>query len=155
MPAISPLSSSQFAYPVGPSPAARRYDAIIVGARCAGAPTAMLLSRRGYRVLLVDQASFPSDVPRGHYIQATGTAHLKRWGLLDRIIASGCPISPQVTFNVGPFALVGAPPPIDGIRFGIAPRRMVLDSVLVEAAVAAGVELRERFAVQDVLVEDG
>jgi 2-polyprenyl-6-methoxyphenol hydroxylase-like FAD-dependent oxidoreductase len=141
--------------PVYPVQASREYDAIVVGARCAGSPTAMLLAQRGYRVLLVDRAAFPSDVPRGHFIQAPGTARLKRWGLLDRVVASGCPIAHRVTFDVGPFALVGAPPPVDGVRYGIGPRRSVLDTILVEAAVAAGAELRERFAVQDVLVEDG
>ena len=44
------------------------YDAIVVGARCAGSPTAMLLARKGYRVLLVDKASFPSDVVNGYYL---------------------------------------------------------------------------------------
>jgi flavin-dependent dehydrogenase len=35
------------------------YDAIVVGARVAGSPTTMLLARKGYRMLLVDRASFP------------------------------------------------------------------------------------------------
>ena len=36
-------------------------DFIVVGMRCAGSPTAMLLARKGYRVLAVDRARFPSD----------------------------------------------------------------------------------------------
>jgi hypothetical protein len=44
------------------------YDAIVIGARSAGASTAMLLARTGYRVLLVDRATFLSDSPTGHYI---------------------------------------------------------------------------------------
>ena len=66
------------------------YDAIVVGARCAGSPTAMLLARRGYRVLLVDRAGFPSDTLSVHYIHQPGVALLKRWGLLDsgsRVVA--------------------------------------------------------------------
>ena len=59
------------------------YDAIVVGARCAGASTAMLLARRGHRVLLVDRAKFPSDIPHGHAIHMGGPARLARWGLLD------------------------------------------------------------------------
>jgi len=55
------------------------YDAIIIGARCAGAPTAMLLARRGYRVLLLDRAAFPSDTISTHYIQRDGIARLKSW----------------------------------------------------------------------------
>ena len=67
------------------------YDAIVVGARCAGSPTAMLLARKGYRVLLLDRARFPSDILSTHYIHQPGCARLKRWGLLDRVIASNCP----------------------------------------------------------------
>ena len=57
------------------------YDAIVIGARCAGSPTAMLLARQGYRVLLVDRSTFPSDMISTHYIHNSGIAHLKRWGL--------------------------------------------------------------------------
>jgi hypothetical protein len=67
------------------------YDVIVVGARCAGSPTAMLLARKGYRVLLVDRATFPSDTPSTHFIRPSGVVQLKRWGLLERVIASGCP----------------------------------------------------------------
>ena len=55
------------------------YDAIVVGARCAGSPTAMLLARKGYRVLLVDKASFPSDTMSTHYIHQPGISRLNRW----------------------------------------------------------------------------
>ena len=57
------------------------YDAIVVGARCAGSPTALLLARQGYRVLLVDKATFPSDAPRNHSIHPPGIARLRRWFL--------------------------------------------------------------------------
>src|SRR5258708_5974379 len=67
------------------------YDAIIVGARCAGSPTAMLLARKGYRVLVVDRATFPSDTVSTHVVHPKGVAALARWGLLDRPTATGCP----------------------------------------------------------------
>ncbi len=67
------------------------YDVIVVGARCVGAPTAMLLARLGYRVLLVDRASFPSDTLSTHFIKPPGVAMLRRWGLLDQVAACGCP----------------------------------------------------------------
>jgi 2-polyprenyl-6-methoxyphenol hydroxylase-like FAD-dependent oxidoreductase len=67
------------------------YDAIIVSARCAGASTAMLLARQGHRVLLIDRARFPSEIPHGHFVHRHGPPRLARWGLLDRIVASGCP----------------------------------------------------------------
>jgi flavin-dependent dehydrogenase len=130
------------------------YDAIVVGARCAGSPTAMLLARKGYRVLLLDRASFPSDTLSVHYIHQPGVACLARWGLLDAVIASNCPPVREQRLDVGPFALVGTPPPIDGIDAAYAPRRTILDQILIDAAATAGVEVRERFSVQD-LISDG
>lgn len=130
------------------------YDAIIVGARCAGSPTAMLLARKGYRVLLVDRAGFPSDTLSVHYVHQPGVARLKRWGLLGGVVASNCPPVRRQRFDAGPFALVGAPPPVDGVADGYAPRRTILDTMLVEAAAAAGAEVREHFTV-DELVADG
>jgi 2-polyprenyl-6-methoxyphenol hydroxylase-like FAD-dependent oxidoreductase len=134
---------------------ATEYDAIIVGARCAGAPTAMLLARNGYRVLLVDRAAFPSDTLSTHVIHAPGVAALRRWGLLDRVVASGCPPIQSYSFDFGPFAISGTPRPCDGIATAYAPRRTVLDKILVDAAGHAGAEVRERFTVQEVVVEDG
>ena len=64
---------------------ANYYDVIVVGARCAGSPTAMLLARKGYKVLVVDKDAFPSDTISTHLIHAPGVTLLKRWGLLDRV----------------------------------------------------------------------
>src|SRR5437016_734182 len=130
------------------------YDAIIVGARCAGSPTAMLLARKGYKVLLLDKAGFPSDALSTHYIHQPGGAKLARWGLLDKVVASNCPPVREQILDLGPLTLVGTPPAVDGVADGYAPRRKVLDQILVDAAVEAGAELREHFAVQE-LVRDG
>jgi 2-polyprenyl-6-methoxyphenol hydroxylase-like FAD-dependent oxidoreductase len=131
-----------------------RYDAIVVGARCAGSPTAMLLARRGYRVLVVDRATFPSDTISTHVLHPLGVATLSRWGLLDRLVATGCPAVHTYAFDFGPFALSGSP---GTAEFPVAycPRRTVLDELLVAAAADAGAEVREGFTVDDVLVEDG
>lgn len=131
------------------------YDAIVVGARCAGAPTAMLLAAKGYRVLVVDRASFPSDTVSTHVVHAPGVAALRRWGLLDRIVGSGCPAITRYSFDFGPFTIAGTPLPHEGGSAAYAPRRTVLDKVLVDAAAAAGAEVREGFTVEDVVVEDG
>jgi 2-polyprenyl-6-methoxyphenol hydroxylase-like FAD-dependent oxidoreductase len=131
------------------------YDAIIVGARCAGAPTAMLLARRGYRVLLVDRASFPSDTVSTLLIHPRGVAALRRWGLLDEVTTTGCPPTDTYSFDFGAFMIRGTPHPIDGASVAYAPRRTVLDSILVDAAGRAGAEVRERFTVEEVLIEDG
>jgi flavin-dependent dehydrogenase len=133
----------------------REYDAIVVGARCAGAPTAMLLARKGYQVLVVDRASFPSDTLSTHLIHAPGVAALRRWGLLDEVIATNCPPVDTYSFDFGPFTIAGTPRPHDGISTAYAPRRTVLDKILVDAADRAGAEVRERFTVEDVVVEDG
>jgi len=132
------------------------YDAIIVGARCAGSPIAMLLARRGYKVLLLDRGTFPSDMPfSNHYVHQTGSARLKRWGLLDKLAATGCPPITTNHWNYGAFTLTGSPPPADGdVTEAYAPRRRALDPVLVAGAVAAGVELREGFSVQEVQFEN-
>jgi flavin-dependent dehydrogenase len=129
------------------------YDAIVVGARCAGSPTAMLLARKGYRVLLLDRAGFPSDTLSVHYIHQAGTSRLSRWGLLEQVAGTNCPPVYEQTLDVGPFALRGTPPPIDGVGAGYCPRRTVLDQILVDAAVAAGAELREHFTVKDLLFD--
>jgi flavin-dependent dehydrogenase len=131
------------------------YDAIVVGARAAGSPTAMLLARKGHRVLLVDRATFPSDTVSTHYIHQPGVARLRRWGLLDRLVATGCPPSRSLVFDVGPFALTGTPLPSDGVAEAYAPRRTVLDAMLLAAAVEAGAEARTGFPVDELVFEDG
>ena len=131
------------------------YDAIIVGARCAGAPTAMLLASKGYRVLLVDKAAFPSDTISTHIIWPHGAEIMARWGLLERLAATGCPpIALDMTFDVGPFALKGGVTDTNGGRGGFCPRRTILDKILVDGAVESGVELRERFTVEQLVWAD-
>ncbi|GHO90337.1 FAD-dependent oxidoreductase [Reticulibacter mediterranei] len=131
------------------------YDVIIVGARCAGAPTAMLLARKGYRVLLVDKATFPSDTMSSHFLQTPGGACLKRWGLLERITATGCPAIRNKTLDVGHAVFTDAVLPEDGVAACYAPRRILLDHILVNAAVEAGAHLWEGFHVRELLWEEG
>jgi 2-polyprenyl-6-methoxyphenol hydroxylase-like FAD-dependent oxidoreductase len=119
------------------------YDVIVVGARCGGAPTSMLLARAGYRVLLLDRATFPSDTLSTNYIHQPGVARLDRWGLLDQVVGSGCPPLERMSYRLGDVELSGCASGVDGHRAAYAPRRHVLDKILVDAAVAAGVELRE------------
>lgn len=115
------------------------YDAIIVGARCAGSPTGMLLARKGYRVLVVDRAAFPSDTLSTHLVQPPGVEALSRWGLLDRLTATGCPAIDTYAFDFGALTITGAPgtkrPPVS-----YCPRRTVLDKLLVDAAAEDGAQ---------------
>jgi 2-polyprenyl-6-methoxyphenol hydroxylase-like FAD-dependent oxidoreductase len=130
---------------------AKGYDAIVVGARVAGSPTAMLLARKGYDVLLVDRATFPSDTISTHLVHPPGIVALQRWGLLDQVVATGCPAIDTYAFDFGPFTLSGAP---DHATVAYGPRRTVLDKILVAAAAAAGAEVREGFSVESIVCED-
>lgn len=132
-----------------------RWDVIVVGARVAGAPTAMLLARRGLRVLVVDRAEFPSDTLSTHQVQLPGVARLARWGLLDRIEDAGTPATRRVLFDRGWARLEGPYPMFEGVDALYSPRRTHLDAMLVEAAREAGAEVRERFVVEEIVIEDG
>ena len=129
------------------------HDVIVVGARCAGAPTAMLLARQGYKVLLVDRSTFPSDIPHGHFIHRHGPRRLASWGLLDRIVATNCPAVTSTVLDLGDFPLAATGLVVDGIALGYGPRRSVLDHALVTAAVEAGAELRTGITVDDFIVD--
>jgi flavin-dependent dehydrogenase len=131
------------------------YDVIVIGARVAGSPTAMLLARRGYRVLLVDRATFPSDTISSHLIHAPGMAALARWGLAPAIVASNCPPVHTYRVDFGEFAIVGRPQGLPGVPVAYAPRRTVLDKLLIDAAAASGAEVREGFAVDGFTDDDG
>jgi flavin-dependent dehydrogenase len=132
-----------------------KFDAIVIGARCAGSPTAMLLARAGCRVLLVDRDRFPSDTLSTHMIHPPGIAKLRRWGLLDPLAATGCPPIEKYTFDFGAFALSGRPQPSDGVDTAFGPRRTVLDKLLLDAAADSGAEVREGFVVDELLFDDG
>jgi 2-polyprenyl-6-methoxyphenol hydroxylase-like FAD-dependent oxidoreductase len=115
----------------------------------------MLLARKGYRVLLLDKATFPSDTMSTHHVHPPGVAALERWGLLERLEVTGCPPVETYSFDFGPLTISGSPRPIDGIARGYCSRRTVLDKLLADAAVEAGAELREGFTVDEILASDG
>jgi 2-polyprenyl-6-methoxyphenol hydroxylase-like FAD-dependent oxidoreductase len=124
----------------------RTCDVVVVGARCAGSPLALLLARRGYDVVVVDKATFPSDTMSTHVVHPLGVAALDRWGLLERLVASGCPPIHTYAFDFGPLVLQGAPgTPASPVAY--CPRRTVLDQILVDGAREAGAEVREGFTV--------
>nr|MDT0664444.1 FAD-dependent monooxygenase [Micromonospora sp. DSM 115978] len=130
------------------------YDVIVVGARCAGSPLAMLLARRGHKVLVVDRATFPSDTPSTHYIHQAGLSRLQDWGVLDRLVATGVPAMKYLNFSYTDIFIGGFADPIDGITEVYSPLRTVLDEILVDEARKAGAEVLEGFTVTDVLFED-
>ncbi|HEU4347922.1 MAG TPA: NAD(P)/FAD-dependent oxidoreductase [Actinoplanes sp.] len=118
------------------------YDVVVVGARPAGAATAMLLARQGRRVLLLDRDRYGTDTLSTHALMRGGVYLLSRWGLLDRIVGAGTPPVRETRFDYGTDAVTVAIKPALGVDALYAPRRTVLDAALVDAAAAAGAEVR-------------
>ncbi len=119
-----------------------RHDVIVVGARCAGASTARLLAQRGHDVAVVDRAGFPSDTLSTHGLARGGVVQLSRWGLLDRVLASGAPAVKEVSFVTGADEVTRRIKERAGVDLLLAPRRHVLDAILVEEATAAGATMQ-------------
>ncbi|HEY2512573.1 MAG TPA: NAD(P)/FAD-dependent oxidoreductase [Polyangiaceae bacterium] len=126
-------------------------DVVVVGARCAGSAVAMLLARQGHKVLVVDQATFPSDNKMSTLlIWHQGVDLLKSWGLLEKLQRAGTPLLTEFTLDLGQIVLRGHPPGTK-VHAAIAPKRIVLDKTLVDAATAAGAELRQGVSFQEVV----
>lgn len=130
------------------------YDAIIIGARCGGSPLAMLLARAGLKVLLVDRMRFGSDIMSTHFLKRTGASLLQKWGLLEAIRELQTPEVRTLTFNLDGVAMNGVAPAYDGVDAEFTPRRFYLDKVLVDAAIEAGAEAREKFHVNALIFDD-
>src|SRR5688572_31424792 len=114
----------------------------------------MLMAHNTYKVLVVDRAKFPSDTVSTHLVHPPGLDALQRWGLLDRVRATGCPAIPRYRFDMGAFSITGTPG-LPHQPSSYAPRRTVLDKILIDAAAEAGAEIREGFVVEEVLTEEG
>ncbi|HEX4996882.1 MAG TPA: NAD(P)/FAD-dependent oxidoreductase [Terriglobia bacterium] len=123
------------------NPPSRRYDVVVAGARCAGAATAMLLARRGLRVLVVDRERYGADTLSTHALMRGGVLQLHRWGVLDEVKAAGTPTVRSTAFHYGDEILEIPIKPKDGIDGLYAPRRRVIDRLLVDAVRSAGGEV--------------
>ena len=121
-----------------PLDARRGWDVIIIGGRVAGASTALLLARAGLRVLVVERARRGSDTVSTHALMRGGVLELHRWGLLDRVAATGAPPVRRVTFHYGHDSMPVTLKPYAGVDALYAPRRTVLDALLVAAGEEAG-----------------
>jgi flavin-dependent dehydrogenase len=150
-----------------------RYDAIIVGARVAGSATALSLARRGYRVLLVDKATFPSDTISSHLVKPRAIAYLDRWGLRPALVEQETDFRTAFSFTCEGLAVRGHATgealrrtlarehgweDLDDVADGpiewACIRRSVLDTILVDAAAAAGAEVRQALPVTGLLRDD-
>lgn len=125
-------------------------DVLVVGGRCAGAPTAMLLARLGLRVRLIERSAELGDTISGQVIQVSGVERLRVWGLLDAVLATGCP--PIMGFkNWGDGRLLADEKSRQ--QFLIAPRRAALDPILLEGANQAGATVQLGVSVRGLLTE--
>jgi 2-polyprenyl-6-methoxyphenol hydroxylase-like FAD-dependent oxidoreductase len=131
-----------------------RYDVIIAGARCAGASTALLLARAGLRVLVVDPAARGSDTLSTHALMRGAVLQLHRWGVLDEIRSVGTPEIRSTTFHYGDEVITIPIKERDGLDALYAPRRMILDAALADAACQAGAEIVHGRAVNGLVTDD-
>jgi menaquinone-9 beta-reductase len=123
-----------------------RYDVAIIGARCAGAATALLLARAGAKVLLVDRQAYGSDTMSTHALMRGAVVQLNRWGLIPSVIEAGTPAIRSTTFHYGDETVRVDMKADHGVDCLFAPRRTVLDPLLVDAAREAGAEVRHGVA---------
>ena len=128
------------------------YDAIIIGARCAGAATGMLMARQGAHVLIVDQEPYGSDTMSTHALMRGAVMQLANWGVLHNVAATGTPPVRNTSF------IYGDQPAIDieisaqhGVSALYAPRRFALDKALVDAARNSGAEIHHGVKCLDLL----
>ncbi|MGI9645931.1 MAG: NAD(P)/FAD-dependent oxidoreductase, partial [Ilumatobacteraceae bacterium] len=139
---------------VSSRPISSHYDVVVVGARAAGAATAMLVARRGMSVLAVDRSEYGSDTLSTHSLARVGVLQLSRWGLLDRLRDAGTPVATKVVFHYGdePAVLdVSGDGDVDGLY---SPRRTVLDRILVDEAVRSGADVVHGVSVAAVTRDD-
>src|ERR1700757_1937038 len=134
----------------------KRFDVVVVGARCAGSPLAVMLARRGLSVCLVDRSQFPSETPSTHVIQPCGVRMLDQLGVLDTVFASGAVPLDHLTMVIDDAVRIEAM--LDEAAFlqpSLCLRRVTLDALLVDAAAAAGVDVRTGLRVTGLITEDG
>ena len=127
------------------------YDAVIIGARAAGAATALCLARSGARVLVVERDAAVGDTLSTHALMRPAVTLLNHWGLLDGLLARGSQVVTRTTFHYGNETVSIPIAPAPGIPGLVAPRRWHLDRTLIAAACDAGAELRPVTAFQDCL----
>jgi flavin-dependent dehydrogenase len=123
---------------------------IIIGGRVAGASTALLLARAGMRVLVVERSRRGADTVSTHALMRGGVLQLHRWGLLDRVAATGAPPIRRVTFHYGHDSMPVTLKPYAGVDALYAPRRTVIDALLIGAAEEAGASFGFGLAMTDV-----
>lgn len=134
----------------------KQFDVVVVGARCAGSPLAVMLARRGLSVCLVDRAQFPSETPSTHVIQPCGVQMLDQLGVLDAVLAAGAVPLHRMTMVIDDSVRIEATlDEADYLHSSLCVRRVTLDAALVDAAAAAGADVRTGLRVTGLITEDG
>uniref|UniRef100_UPI002457914D NAD(P)/FAD-dependent oxidoreductase n=1 Tax=Nocardia neocaledoniensis TaxID=236511 RepID=UPI002457914D len=131
--------------------AAESADVVIVGARCAGAASAITLARAGFRVIVLDAAPLPSDTLSTHLLWPAGLAELQHLGALTDVLALGAPRLTNAYAAGAGYGIGTTFPTVEGIDYALCVRRTGLDDVLVRTARAAGAEVRQRCRVTSVV----
>ncbi len=131
-----------------------KVDVVIVGARCAGAATALLLARAGARVLVVDRGAYGTDTLSTHALMRGAVLQLHRWGVLPSVVATGAPAVTSTTFDYAHGTVTVPIEPKYGVEALYAPRRLLLDGLLSAAAVESGAEVAYGVRVDDVVRDD-
>ena len=133
----------------------KRFDVVVVGARCAGSPLAVMLARRGLSVCLVDRAQFPSETPSTHVIQPCGAQMLDQIGVLDAVLAAGAVPLNRMTMVIDDAVRIETTVDANVTHPSLCVRRVTLDALLVDAAAAAGADVRTGLRVTGLITEDG
>ena len=129
------------------------HDVVVVGGGPAGCSVALLLARRGYGVLVLERNGLAPDSSSTHHLAPAAVVLLERWGLLDQLVATGCPGADRTTVWVGAQHLDMPNPAESPLTY--APRRLVLVSLTSAAAVDAGAQVRLGFTAKDLVWESG
>jgi flavin-dependent dehydrogenase len=145
-----------------------QYDVIVVGGSVSGAPSAIWLARKGYKVMVVDKDNFPRDTNSTHFIWPRGMSYLNRLGVADKIRAQtphfrdlevsieGIRLHGRVQLQAIRDRFEALHGNADGVvDYCAGPRRFYLDKVLLDEARNAGADVREGTAVQSLMIEDG